>query len=373
MTVEASNDGKVGAWHMHQWLCDQAGDEQVVPALPGFYTEIDDVDLSVTVAGVKFPNPFGLASAPPTTSCEMIDRAFELGWGFAVTKTYGLDKDLITNVSPRIVGTSMRMGSNPSGYTNIELISEKTAEYWVEGVKQLKKKHPDKVVIASIMCAYSKEDWCDITLQTLPSGCDMLELNLSCPHGMGERGMGLACGEDQGVVEQITRWVVDCCAEAGYPNMPVFVKMTPNITSIRTIARGAYDGGAAGVTAVNTVASIQDLKSGLPWPSVGKSQSLSPGGGSGVFIRPIAQRMVSEIARELPGFPILATGGIDSADTALNFIRLGADVAQVRQCGRVGRGGAGRGWAARGAGVGVGVVVVRRGASSDRGVRGCGQ
>jgi len=161
---------------------------------------------------------------------------------------------------------------------------------------------------------------------TLESGCDMLELNLSCPHGMGERGMGLACGEDPVMVEEITRWVVDVCP----PGMPVFPKMTPNITNIRTIANGAHKGGAAGVTAINTVASLQDLHSGQPWPSVGQDQQLTPGGGSGIFVRPIAMRMVSEIARERgPEFPILATGGIDSAETALNFIRMGASAVQI--------------------------------------------
>jgi dihydropyrimidine dehydrogenase (NADP+) len=328
MTVEASNDGKNAAWFMHEQLCEQYGEADGVEAasvLPGLYTEIDNVDLSSEICGVKFPNPFGLASAPPTTSCEMIDRAFELGWGFAVTKTYSLDKDMITNVSPRIVSTGIRTGSNPTGFTNIELISEKTAEYWIKGVKELKEKHPDKVVISSIMAGYSKEDWQELAIMTLESGCDMMELNLSCPHGMGERGMGLACGEDADMVRDITRWVVDVVPA----DMPIFPKMTPNITNIRTIARGAYEGGAAGVTAINTVASIQDLRGGIPWPSVGKEQTLTPGGGSGVFVRPIALRMVSEIARELPDFPILATGGIDSHDTAMNFIRMGASACQI--------------------------------------------
>lgn len=325
MTVEASNDGKVAAWHMHKWLCEvENAPEKQLETLPGLFTEIDEVDLSVDICGVKFPNPFGLASAPPTTSCEMMDRAFDLGWGFGVTKTYSLDKDMITNVSPRIVGTGIRIGSNPSGYTNIELISEKTAKYWIDGVKELKKKHPEKVVISSIMAGYSREDWQELALMTVESGCDMLELNLSCPHGMGERGMGLACGEDPVMVEEITRWVVDVC-----PNIPVFPKMTPNVTNIRTIAGGAYAGGAAGVTAINTVASIQDLHSGVPWPSVGEGQHLTPGGGSGIFVRPIAMRMVSEVARELPDFPILATGGMDSAETCLNFIRMGASAVQV--------------------------------------------
>lgn len=69
------------------------------PNLPVFYTEIDKVDLSVEMCGMKFENPFGLASAPPTTSTAMIRRAFKQGWGFAVTKTFSLDKVIFNQCS----------------------------------------------------------------------------------------------------------------------------------------------------------------------------------------------------------------------------------------------------------------------------------
>jgi dihydropyrimidine dehydrogenase (NADP+) len=325
MAVEASNDGKGAAKYIHDFLCSENNVENDRPSLPTFRTEIDDVDISCEVAGVKFPNPFGLASAPPCTSIEMMDRGFQYGWGFAVTKTYSLDSDLITNVSPRIIPTGHRIGTNMSGFTNIELISEKTAAYWCEGVKFLKEKHPEHVVISSIMAGYDKEDWQELAIMTAESGPDMIELNLSCPHGMGERGMGLACGEVPEMVEDITRW----CVEA-VPHIPIFPKMTPNVTNIRLIARAARDGGAAGVCAINTVASLQDPRAdGRPWPVIGDAQKTCPGGASGVLVRPMALRAVSEIAREVPGFPILATGGIDSAESMLNFIRMGADVGQI--------------------------------------------
>ena len=150
------------------------------------------------MCGIKFPNPYGLASAPPATTCGMIRRGFEAGWGFAVTKTYGLDKDIVTNVAPRIVrGTTSghNYGPGQGAFLNIELISEKTAAYWVQGVQELKRDFPKHVVIASIMCSYSKEDWQELAILAQTSNPDGLELNLSCPHGMGERGMGLACGQ----------------------------------------------------------------------------------------------------------------------------------------------------------------------------------
>merc|ERR1711871_1553408 len=293
MTVEASNDGKSAAWHMLQWLPanepqGRGSDAPSLEVLPGLHTVVDDVDISIDVCGVKFPNPFGLASAPPTTSIDMMARGFEYGWGFGVTKTYGLDRDMITNVSPRIVPTGHRMGVQNSGFMNIELISEKTADYWCAGVKDLKERFPEHVVISSIMCGYNKADWVELAQQTQASGCDMME---------------------------ITRWVVEAC-----PGLPIFPKMTPNITNITAIAKGAMGGGAAGVTAINTVSTLQDLRGdGRPWPVVGGTESTCPGGASGQLIRPIALKAVSEIARNLPGTPILATGGIDSGEVALNF------------------------------------------------------
>lgn len=195
-TVEAVNDGKTAAWYMHCFL------EQLPittpPKLPLFYTEIDNVDISVEMCGIKFENPFGLASAPPTTSTAMIRRAFEQGWGFVVTKTFVLDKDVITNVSPRIVrGTTagQNFGPQQGSFLNIELISEKCAAYWLEGISELKKDFPSKIIIASIMCEFLEEDWRTLAKMAEKAGADALELNVSCPHGMGEKGMGLACGQ----------------------------------------------------------------------------------------------------------------------------------------------------------------------------------
>ena len=151
--------------------------------LPQFYSDIDKVDLSVEIAGIRFPNPFGLASATPCTSGAMIRRAFEQDWGYAVTKTFALDKDLVTNVSPRIVrGTTSNhhYGPHQSAFLNIELISEKTASYWCKTVHELKRDFPDRVVIASIMCALNEEDWTELAKMAADSGADALELNLSC-------------------------------------------------------------------------------------------------------------------------------------------------------------------------------------------------
>ncbi|XP_033737186.1 dihydropyrimidine dehydrogenase [NADP(+)]-like isoform X1 [Pecten maximus] len=327
-TVESVNDGKTASWYIHKYLQSLHGlPVPAAPSLPKFFTAIDSVDVSVEVCGLKFPNPFGLASAPPTTSSAMIRRSFEQGWGFALTKTFALDKDIVTNVSPRIVrGTTSGhlFGPGQGAFLNIELISEKTAAYWCKSVTELKRDFPEKILIASIMCAYSKDDWMVLAKMAEESGADALELNLSCPHGMGERGMGLACGQDPEMVRNICRWVRDAI------KIPFFAKLTPNVTNIVHIAKAAYEGKADGVTATNTVSGLMGLKtSGAAWPNIGKTQRTTYGGVSGNAIRPIALRAVSAIANAIPGFPILATGGIDSAEAGLQFLQAGASVLQV--------------------------------------------
>ncbi|CAG7836839.1 unnamed protein product [Allacma fusca] len=327
-TVEAVNDGKNAAWSIHKYLQALHNLEvSPVPQLPKFHTPIDLVDISIDMCGMKFPNPFGLASAPPCTTSAMIRRGFEQGWGFVVTKTFSLDKDLVTNVSPRIVrGTTsgFNYGPGQGAFLNIELISEKTAAYWCKSVTELKADFPEKIVIASIMCSYNSNDWTQLAKQAEASGADALELNLSCPHGMGERGMGLACGQDPELVRNICRWVRAAI------KIPFFAKLTPNVTNIVDIAQAAYEGKADGVTATNTVSGLMGLRSdGTPWPSVGAEKRTTYGGVAGNAIRPIALKAVSAIAKAIPGFPIMATGGIDSAETALQFLHCGASVVQI--------------------------------------------
>lgn len=200
--VDAVNDGKTASWFIHKQLQEKSGFQvPKKPSLPGFHTEIDHVDLSTEICGVKMSNPFGLASAPPTTSYPMIRRSFEVGYDFAVVKTFGLDKDTVTNISPRIYkSTHDNLRLDPS-FGNIELISEKSAQYWVEGSHQIKKDFPNKILIGSLMAGFHKEDWKELIALAKKGSFDLIELNLSCPHGMNEKGMGRACGEDPSIVK----------------------------------------------------------------------------------------------------------------------------------------------------------------------------
>ncbi|KAL1497004.1 hypothetical protein ABEB36_008036 [Hypothenemus hampei] len=324
-TVESVNDGKTAAWHIHCGLEELPKDQN--PQLPLFHTPIDDVDLSVEICGVRFENPFGLASAPPVTTPAMIRRSFEQGWGFVVTKTFCLDKDEVTNVSPRIVrGTTSghNYGPNQSSFLNIELISEKHCNFWLRGIKELKEDFPNKVIIASIMCAYDEKDWRELSKKAEDSGADMLELNLSCPHGMGESGMGLACGQKEELVRDICQWVRSTI------QIPFFIKLTPNITDIVTIARAAKEGGAWGVSAINTVSGLMGVNAnGEAWPRIGTLHRTTFGGISGNATRPMGLRAVAAISAALPGFPILGIGGIDSAYTAFEFLQVGARAVQI--------------------------------------------
>eukprot|EP00128_Syssomonas_multiformis_P018449 Colp12_sorted_trinity150504_noHs@28936 len=174
------------------------------------------------------------------------------------------------------------------------------------------------------MCGYIKEDWQELAKMAEASGADALELNLSCPHGMGERGMGLACGQDPELVLNICKWVREAI------KIPFFAKLTPNVTDIVNIARAAKEGGADGVTATNTVSGLMGLKANATaWPAVGEEKKTTYGGVSGNAIRPIALKAVTNIGRKLPGFPVLATGGIDSAEVGLQFLQGGASALQI--------------------------------------------
>jgi dihydropyrimidine dehydrogenase (NADP+) len=201
---------------------------------------------------------------------------------------------------------------------------KKTASYWCKSINELKQDFPQHIVIASIMCGYNKEDWEELTKQATECGSDALELNLSCPHGMGEKGMGLACGQDPVLVEDILSWVTKVT------HLPVFAKLTPNVTDILSIAQAARRGGASGVTAINTISGLMHiLPDSTPWPKVGSSSLTTYGGVSGNATRPVALRKITTVARHEKDFPIMGAGGVDSADAALQFLYAGCHVVQV--------------------------------------------
>lgn len=280
-------------------------------------------DLRSNFAGIKSPNPFWLASAPPTDKAYNVERAFKAGWGGVVWKTLGEDPPIV-NVSSRYGGLDVN-GQRMAGFTNIELITDRPLDVNLREIKQVKRNWPDRAVIVSLMVPCEEAPWKKILALVEDTGADGVELNFGCPHGMSERGMGAAVGQVPEYVEMVARW---CKA---HTRMPVIVKLTPNITNILTPARAAKTGGADAVSLINTVSSIisVDLDRMAPTPTVdGKG---SHGGYCGPAVKPIALHMVAEIARnpDCAGLPISGIGGIATWRDAAEFMALGSGTVQV--------------------------------------------
>ncbi len=282
-------------------------------------------DLRSNFLGIKSPNPFWLASAPPTDKEYNVVRAFKAGWGGVVWKTLGEEGPPIVNVSGPRYGAIHGADRRLLGLNNIELITDRPLEVNLQEIKKVKREWPDRAMIVSIMVPCTEESWKAILPKVEETGADGIELNFGCPHGMSERGMGAAVGQVPEYIEMVARW----CKQ--YSRMPVIVKLTPNITDIRYPARAAKKGGADAVSLINTISSIVsvDLDNFAPMPTIdGKG---SHGGYCGPAVKPIALNMVAEIARdpETRGLPISAIGGITTWRDAAEFIAMSAGTVQV--------------------------------------------
>jgi dihydropyrimidine dehydrogenase (NAD+) subunit PreA len=277
-------------------------------------------DLTTNFAGIRCPNPFWLASGPPANCGDQVMRAFDAGWGGAVWKTLG---DPIVNVSSRYSSVDMN-GQRMMGLNNIELITDRPLEVNLREIAEVKKRYPRHAVIASLMVESKREAWHEIVKRSEDAGADGLELNFGCPHGMSERGMGAAVGQVPDYSCMITEWVKEVA------RTPVLVKLTPNVTDIRAIARAAKRGGADALTAINTINSITgiDLDTLTPRPNVGGLSS--HGGYCGPAVKPIALHMIQQLASDPEvGIPISGIGGIGGWRDAAEFLLLGCGTVQV--------------------------------------------
>ncbi len=283
--------------------------------------------LETTVNGLKFKNPFVIGSGPPGTNANVIRKAFDEGWGGVVAKTISMDASKVTNVAPRYARMRATGSKEVFGWENIELISDRPFETWLEEFDSVKQSHPDGILIASVMEEYSKERWIEMIQRCQEVGIDAFELNFSCPHGLPERKMGAAMGEDPNIVGEVTSWVMEAAT------IPVWAKMTPNITHIADPGKRALESGANGLAAINTILSVMgvDLETLRPQPTV-EGYSV-PGGYSCKAVRPIALRMVMELARmmeeDFDKCTISGIGGIETGEDAAQFILLGAHTVQV--------------------------------------------
>ncbi|GJM30339.1 MAG: dihydropyrimidine dehydrogenase subunit B [Cyclobacteriaceae bacterium] len=276
-------------------------------------------NLKINFAGIKSPNPFWLASAPPTNSGYQVMKAFDMGWGGAVWKTMGVP---VVNVSSRYGAIDYR-DSRMVGFNNIELITDRPLKDNLKEIEAVKRRFPDNPIIGSLMVE-SREEWHQIVRDVENAGVDGLELNFGCPHGMCERGMGSAVGQEPKLLELITSWVKEVA------RTPVIVKLTPNITDITDAARAANQGGADAISLINTIQSLMgvDIDRMVPYPVVdGKSTN---GGYCGPAIKPIALNMVRNCAQlGAEKLPISGIGGIENWRDAVEYLLLGAETVQV--------------------------------------------
>jgi dihydropyrimidine dehydrogenase (NAD+) subunit PreA len=278
-------------------------------------------DLSIDFCGVKAPNPFWLASAPPTNSEYQVRRAFDAGWGGAVWKT--IAHEPIVNVSSRYGAVDYER-TKVMGLNNIELITDRTLDTNLKEIARVKKAYPRHALWVSLMVESKRDAWHDITKRTQDTGADGIELNFGCPHGMSERGMGSAVGQVPDYTRMITEWVKEVAT------IPVMVKLTPNVGDVTAIGRAAVNGGADALSLINTINSIMgvDLDTFAPKPAV-RGQG-SHGGYCGPAVKPIALNMVSAVATDAKiRVPISGIGGIQAWQDAVEFLLLGAGSVQL--------------------------------------------
>ena len=279
-------------------------------------------DLSITFMGVKFPNPFCLSSSPVGNCYEMCAKAYREGWGGVVFKTIGPKHYFIDEVSPRF--DALTKESEPFvGFKNMEQIAEHPLEENLADLRKLKKEFPNQVLIASIMGS-NEEDWEELARLVTEAGADMIELNFSCPQMTSH-----AMGSDVGSSPELCRKY--CAAVRRGTKLPFMAKMTPNITDMCDPAIASIEGGANGISAINTIKSIinVDLDKKVGLPIVDGKSSIS--GYSGKAVKPVALRFIQQMKTnpKLKDVDISGIGGIETWEDAAEFILLGCRNLQV--------------------------------------------
>ena len=293
-------------------------------------------DLSTVFTGLRFENPFLLSSAPPTESESNILRAFDAGWGGVVTKTIGLHpvvnvKGPKTNFlradadSPHL-SMKKRPGAALHSSWNWELISDKPLDWWIGRLSRIKKAHPTKILVASIMAGSGSDEelrhWQDLAKACQDEGVDALELNLSCPH-MDRKDMGSNIGKDQQQISIVTHVVREVS------RIPIWAKLTPSTTDIVVEARGAFLGGADAISSSNTFTSLTLIDPETLEFEMSVEGLTSMGGLGGPAILPLSLAKMAQMTAALPDRSFSGIGGISTFEHALNYFLLGCGTVQV--------------------------------------------
>lgn len=278
-------------------------------------------NLASDFLGIKSPNPFWLASAPPTDKKINVLRAFEAGWGGVVWKTLGSQ---VKNVSSRYSSLDY-FGQKMMGLNNIELISDRPLDLNLREIREVLKEFPDRAMIVSLMADNDRQSWHDMVKKVEDTGAHGIELNFGCPHGMTERGMGAAVGQDPEIARMIVEWVMEVA------HIPVITKLTPNVHSVVPAGRAVVEAGTNALSLINTIQSVTgvDLDTLVPNPNVG-GQSVF-GGYCGPAVKPIALKMLTTIAQDplTSKVPVSGIGGVTTWKDAAEFMLLGATNVQV--------------------------------------------
>jgi dihydropyrimidine dehydrogenase (NAD+) subunit PreA len=293
-------------------------------------------DLSATFTGLKFQNPFLLASAPPTESDANIIRAFEAGWGGVVTKTIGLHP--VTNVKgPKTKflraennGTRLSMNRRPDttlmASWNWELISDKPLDWWIGKLARIKKQFPDRMLVASIMAGSGNDkelhNWQTLAKACIEEGADALELNFSCPH-MDRVDMGSNVGKDKVLCSVVTQAVKEVS------NVPVWVKLTPATSNIVEEASATFLGGADAICSSNTWPSLPLIDMNTLDFEMSVEGLVSPGGMGGPAILPLSMAKMAQMTKAFPTREFSGIGGVSTFEHALNYFLLGCGTVQV--------------------------------------------
>jgi dihydropyrimidine dehydrogenase (NAD+) subunit PreA len=292
--------------------------------------------LGVTFTGLRFDNPFLLASAPPTESDSNIMRAFEAGWGGVVTKTIGLHpvvnvagpKTKFLRATPDSAQLSMqkRPGTALHSSWNWELISDKPLDWWVPRISRIKSAYPSRILVASIMAGSGSDaelkHWQTLANACQNEGADALELNLSCPH-MDRKDMGSNIGKDQEQISIVTKVVKEVA------RVPIWAKLTPSTTDIVVEARGAFMGGADAITSSNTFPSLPLIDPEALEFEVNVDGYVSSGGLGGPAILPLSLAKMAQLTQAFPDRSFSGIGGIAEFTHALNYFLLGCGTVQV--------------------------------------------
>ncbi|MBS1626268.1 MAG: NAD-dependent dihydropyrimidine dehydrogenase subunit PreA [Bacteroidetes bacterium] len=278
-------------------------------------------DISSNFLGIKSPNPFWLASAPPTDKKINVLRAYEAGWGGVVWKTLGSQ---VKNVSSRYSSVDYH-GSRVMGFNNIELISDRPLEINLKEITEVVKLFPDRAMIVSLMADSTREAWHELIKKCEDAGAMGFELNFGCPHGMTERGLGAAVGQDPEIAKMVVEWVMEKAT------IPVITKLTPNVHSVVPTGKACVEAGTNALSLINTIQSVTgvDLDTLVPNPYVaGKSVF---GGYCGPAVKPIALKFLTTIAQNATTkkVPISGIGGISTWRDAVEFMLLGSSTVQV--------------------------------------------